>query len=122
MTGIFTCDFYDESRGIIMGGDWRNKDQNTGNKAITKNGGRTWELVAEGRPPGYRSCVQYVPHTRGRELMAVGDTGISYSLDGGTTWLELSPEGYYTLRISPSGRSFWAAGKNRLSKLKMKSR
>lgn len=122
MTGIFTCDFYDESRGIIMGGDWQNKDQNAGNKSITKDGGRTWELVADGMPPGYRSCVQYVPQTRGRELMAVGDTGISYSVDGGMTWLELSTGSYYTLRISPSGRSFWAAGKNKLSKLNMKRR
>src|SRR5690606_23831091 len=35
MTGIYSVDFYDENTGVIFGGDWENKDNNTGNKAIT---------------------------------------------------------------------------------------
>ena len=49
----------DENQGII-GGDYSNAEENKVNKAITKDGGKTWTLVADGLDPNYRSCVQYV--------------------------------------------------------------
>ncbi|CAK9002864.1 Membrane-bound lytic murein transglycosylase B (35 kDa soluble lytic transglycosylase) (Murein hydrolase B) (Slt35), partial [Durusdinium trenchii] len=75
MTGIYSVDFYDAKHGVIFGGDWNQKDQNRGNKAVTTNGGKTWELVSEGQGPGYRSCVRYVPGTAGKTLVAVGSEG-----------------------------------------------
>lgn len=97
-TGGYSIDFYDEKTGIIFGGDYTKMEQNKRNKAITFDGGKTWKLLAIGKAPGYKSCVQFVPNSNGKEIVAVGPTGISYSHDLGKTWSELSKESFYTLR------------------------
>lgn len=84
--------------------------------AITKDGGMTWRLVSNGKNPGYRSCVQYLPDSGGQELVAVWSEGIDYSPDGGKTWENLSREGFYTIRFVNDSLAF-AAGKGRISKL-----
>lgn len=114
MTGIYSVDFRDEQNGVIFGGDWNDKTRNTQNKAITQDGGKTWQLAADGQHPGYRSCVQYLNEN---ELIAVGSTGISYSSDGGNNWQPVSEEGFYTARFSPSGKVLWLAGSKRLGKI-----
>ena len=117
MTGIFSVDFHNEQHGIIFGGDWEDKSMNTSNKAITKDGGRTWELIADGQYPGYRSCVQFIPNTGGKGILAVGIPAISYSADGGNNWQNIDKEYYYTIRVAPSGRHAWLAGKNKIAKM-----
>lgn len=117
MTGIFSVDFIDEKNGIIFGGDWEKQEAQDKTKAITNDGGRTWRLVSNGDKPGFRSCVQYIPQSQGREILAVGSPGISYSKDAGESWVNLNEEGYYTIRIADSGRSAWLAGKNRIMKM-----
>lgn len=116
MTGIFSIDFYDEKNGIVFGGDWEDKASNTGNKAITKNGGKTWQLISDGKDPGYRSSVKYIPNTGGRGIVAVGSLGISYSGDSGTTWKELSKEGFFAIEFVNDSVAF-ASGNYRISKL-----
>jgi len=117
MTGIYSVDFFDSKNGIIFGGDWEQKDNNTANKAITIDGGKTWQLVANGKEPGYKSCVQYVPETEGKELFAVGSTGISFSKDSGKSWRKVSDEkDYYTIRFVNKNVA-WLAGKNKIGKL-----
>lgn len=116
--GIYSVDFADENNGIIIGGDYSKAEENKANKAITKDGGKTWTLVADGLDPNYRSCVQYVPNTNGQEVFAVGKTGISYSADGGKTWKKVSGDSYYTIQFV--NRNFaWLAGSNKLGKLKL---
>lgn len=117
MTGIFSSHFYDSQNGIIVGGDWNQKDKNTENKAITSDGGRTWTLTAEGEGPSYRSSVRYIPGSKGKELVAVGTPGISYSKDGGLSWEKISDESFYTLRFTKDGKSAWLAGPNIVGKL-----
>ena len=117
MTGIFSVDFYNSQLGIIWGGDWENQSQNTLNKAITTDGGKSWELINDGNDPGYRSCVQFVPHSDGKEIIAVGMPGISYSSDKGKSWTNLSDESFYTIRIPDSGNMAWLAGKNKVGKM-----
>ncbi|MEM6298838.1 MAG: oxidoreductase, partial [Bacteroidota bacterium] len=107
-------DFWDEKRGIIFGGDWNDKARNTKNKALTQDGGKTWQLVGEGKHPGYRSCVQYLDKD---ELIAVGSTGISYSGDAGKTWRSISEEGFYTARYCPCSKVIWLAGHKKMGKL-----
>lgn len=114
--GIFSINFYDEDLGVIIGGDFTDSQINKGNKAFTQDGGNTWELVAEGYPPGYMSCIQFVPNSRGKQMVAVGYTGINYSKDSGKTWQNLSKEGFYTIRFQNDSIAF-AAGKNRIAKL-----
>ncbi len=116
MTGIYSVDFYDEKHGIIFGGNWGKPNENTANKAITKDGGKTWKLIADGNGPGYKSCVRYVPNTNGKELVAVGFTGISHSNDGGSTWRKVSNDNYYTIRFVNQGFA-WLGGTNKVGKL-----
>jgi photosystem II stability/assembly factor-like uncharacterized protein len=116
MTGIYSVDFYDSKNGIIFGGDWGNKENNTANKAITTDGGKTWQLIADGKEPGYKSSVRYVPDTNGKEIFAVGSTGISYSNDGGKTWEKVSDQGYYTIRFVNKNIA-WLGGNNKIGKM-----
>jgi hypothetical protein len=117
MTGIFSTDFYDQNTGIIFGGDWENQGDNTGNKALTQDGGVSWNLLTDGTGPGYRSCVLYIPGSEGKGLIAVGIPGISYSSNSGQTWQEIDKTDFYTIRFTPSGKVAWLAGKNKLAKM-----
>ena len=119
MTGIYSIDFFDENTGVVFGGNWEDKLYNEGNKAITKNGGRTWKLVSNGEGPGYRSSVRFVPNSNGRSLVAVGSPGVSFSYDRGDTWKELSNEGFYAIEFVNDTLAY-AAGMNRISKLVFK--
>jgi hypothetical protein len=116
MTGIYSIDFYDEKTGIVFGGNWDDKSFNEGNKAITKDGGKSWKLVSNGEGPGYRSSVRYVPNSNGRSIVAVGSEGISFSYDAGKTWNELSNKGFYAIEFVNDTVAF-ASGLNRISKL-----
>jgi len=118
-TGMYSIDFYDELKGYAIGGDYTKPDDNTANKILTNDGGKTWELVAQGQEPGYRSCVQYVPNRGGKELVAIGFKGIDYSNDGGHNWKHLSDEGFYTIRFLNDSIAY-AAGRGRISKLTFK--
>lgn len=117
MTGIFSSHFYDTQNGIIIGGDWNEKSKNTGNKAITSDGGQTWTLIADGEDPSYRSSVRYVPGTNGMELIAVGIPGVSYSKDGGQSWRKISEESFYTIRFIEDGKFAWLAGSEKIGKM-----
>ncbi|MBK0368948.1 WD40/YVTN/BNR-like repeat-containing protein [Flavobacterium agrisoli] len=118
MTGIFSGDFYDAKTGMIVGGDYEIPNQNSGNKAITNDGGKTWQLVAENRAFGYASCVQYVPNSKGKKIIVVGALGIHYSLDGGQSWLKLSDDSQlYTIRFM-NEKTAIAAGRNKLIRIK----
>ena len=83
----------DEATGMGWGGNWEAMDDNAANKIDTTDGGETWELLTPGAGPGYRSCVQYVPHSNCQSIWAVGIPGISRSIDGGGRkgWTKLIP-------------------------------
>ena len=117
--GIYSVDFYDELHGFAIGGDYTNPDINKGNKVKTDDGGKTWQLVADGQTPNYRSCVQYIPNRNGQELVAVGFKGIDYSNDGGNTWKTISDEGFFTIRFIDDVTAY-AAGSGRISKITLK--
>lgn len=117
--GLYSLDFYDRHQGYAIGGDYTRPDGNHANKIATRDGGNTWELRASDNPPGYRSCVQYIPRRGGRDLVAVGFTGISYSSDYGDSWKELSEEGFYSLRFANDSTAI-AAGRGRLALLKFR--
>jgi photosystem II stability/assembly factor-like uncharacterized protein len=119
MTGIYSIDFFDKNTGIIVGGDWENKNFNEGNKAITKDGGRTWNLVSNGKSPGYRSSVKFLPGSNAQGIVAVGSPGLSYSKDQGENWIELSTEGFYAIEFVNDSIAF-ASGHNKISKLTFK--
>ncbi|MEM9679714.1 MAG: oxidoreductase [Bacteroidota bacterium] len=115
-TGMYSIDFYDDKNGFAIGGDYTRPNDTLGNKIRTKDGGKTWNIVANGQSPGYRSCVKYIPNSNGKELVAVGFKGIDYSNDSGDTWTHLSDEGFYTIRFLNDSIAY-AAGSGRVSKL-----
>lgn len=118
-SGAYSIDFYDENKGFIYGGDYTDPENNKANKAITNDGGKTWRLVADGSGPGYKSCIRYIPNSRGKQMIAVGFTGISISNDHGNHWKELSKTSFYTIRFINDTTAI-AAGKYRVAKLSFK--
>lgn len=117
--GIYSIDFYEDQIGFAIGGDYTKPEAREQNKAMTTDGGKTWQLVAEGQEPGYKSCVQFVPNSNGKGIVAIGFTGISYSNDMGSTWKQLSDEGFFTLRFKNDSIAY-AAGKGRVAQLSFK--
>ncbi|MBV8860092.1 MAG: oxidoreductase [Acidobacteria bacterium] len=110
--GVFSLDF-DGGAGVAVGGDYTKESEAAGNGALTFDAGKSWSaLEAPGRPGGYRSCVAFVPGTRGHTLVAVGPSGSDYSTDGGRTWQRLGAEGFHALSIAPRGDAAWAVGEN----------
>lgn len=119
MTGIYAVDFYDEKLGVIIGGDWNSKENKVANKAITYDGGTTWELLADGNGPGYCSDITFVPNTDGNELLAVGSPGIWWSGNQGKDWKQLSTTGFYTIAM-PNDSTGLLAGSNHISRFELK--
>jgi photosystem II stability/assembly factor-like uncharacterized protein len=117
--GIYSIDFADATNGIIIGGDYSKPLENKANKAITKDGGKTWTLVADNQNPNYKSCVQYVPNTNGKEVFAVGKTGVSFSNDGGKTWTEVSKESYYAIQFVDENTA-WLSGNEKIGRFVLK--
>jgi len=117
--GIYSIDFADKNNGIIIGGDYSKPLENKANKAITKDGGKTWTLVANNQSPNYKSCVQYVPNTQGKEVFAVGKTGISFSNDSGNSWKNVSKESYYAIQFVDKNTA-WLSGNEKIGKLILK--
>ena len=117
MTGIFTADFYNDKIGFIAGGNYEKPNQNFQNKALTKDGGKTWKLVGENQGFGYASCVQFVPNSNGEQLVSVGASGLFYSKDKGTIWQQLSSDSsLYTIRFVDNFTAI-AAGKDKIVKI-----
>lgn len=120
MTGIFTADFYDSKTGFIAGGNYEQPDNNSQNKAITMDGGKNWELIAQNQAFGYTSCVQFVPESKGSELVSVGASGLYYSADAGKNWKKLlENKELYTIRFIDRYTAV-AAGQNIMLKLNFK--
>lgn len=115
MTGIYAVDFVDDSQGVIMGGDWNNKEDNMANKAISYDAGKNWKLMDAGSGPGYCSDIVFVPETDGKEILAVGSQGIWWSGSHGDSWKQLSDQGFYTLKMINHKEGF-LAGRHNLSK------
>ncbi|MCF6131862.1 sialidase family protein [Flavobacterium wongokense] len=120
MTGIFTANFYNGKLGIIAGGNYEIPELNSRNKAISFDGGKTWGLIAEKSGFGYASCIQYVPKSKGKQLVSVGLTGLYYSSDGGFKWKQLlNDKTLYTIRFLDENTAF-AAGKDKIIKIEFK--
>jgi photosystem II stability/assembly factor-like uncharacterized protein len=118
MTGIFTVDFYDENNGFIAGGNYETPFVKTQNKALTKDGGKTWKLMAENEAFGYASCVQFISNPNWKEqLVSVGPSGLYYSAYNGIAWQRFDwDKDLYTIRFLNSHTAF-AAGKDKIIRI-----
>lgn len=119
MTGAFSMDFYNKRKGIIVGGNYENQKDNSVNKAITRNGGKTWKTVSKDEAFGYASCVQFMPKSRGKVVYTCGTSGVYYSTNFGENWTKiLDDSDFYTLRFSGKN-NIYLAGKNKVTKIKI---
>ncbi len=117
-SGIYSMAFYNSKMGFICGGDYTDKKAMLNNKALTTDGGKTWKILANNILPGYISCVQYVPKSKGKKLVAVSTEGIYYSKNSGKKWIKFSDKGYYTIRFINKKTAF-LGGRGNISFLKL---
>ena len=92
---------------VAVGGCYLDSTSSEANCAISTDWGKTWQLITENQPRGYRSCVAY--SRQSNVLIACGRTGSEYSTDQGLNWIPLSDEGYYTCSLADS--TGWFMGK-----------
>jgi len=91
---------------VAIGGDYRDPGRAYKNAAISRDGGKTWQLAT--RPPGgYRSSIGAV----GGFYITVGPTGSETSPDG-LNWDPIGSENFNALSVTPSSRGGggWAVG------------
>jgi photosystem II stability/assembly factor-like uncharacterized protein len=115
-SGAFSIAFCDALNGVVVGGDFQSPLESSNNFAVTRDGGKNWELKNGLLPLGLKQCVAYVPKTR--ILLATGESGTGYSMDEGATWqiFEALPQGqppFHSISFSRrrTGRlAAWAVG------------
>lgn len=113
MTGIFSFDFLNEKVGIVTGGNYDKTDSSIVSLALTKNGGKTWQIIKHSKP-FFGSCVRF---RNANTVFITGHDGtFTYHLKNQITKEIKDAEGgslkFMTLRFSPSGKSMWMAGGN----------
>jgi photosystem II stability/assembly factor-like uncharacterized protein len=105
--GIFSLAFSDAQHGIAVGGDYSKPNEDTGNIAVTSDGGKTW-IKPTGTPPkGFRSVVAYLADHK--LWIATGTSGADISTDGGQNWKQFDTGNYNAVSFV-SSRAGWAVG------------
>ncbi len=108
--GIFSVHFKDKNNGVIVGGNYSQPNEIGKTVAATKDGGQTWQLLANKLP--FRSGVVFVKG----QWIAVGTSGSDRSKDNGANWQKLDSENYNAVSFTKSGVG-WAVGpKGRIAK------
>ncbi|MGO1597201.1 MAG: WD40/YVTN/BNR-like repeat-containing protein [Sphingobacterium sp.] len=105
-TGIFSIDFLDARRGVVVGGDYKKDQDNRNNIWLTSNAGLSWSQP-DIPVSGYRSCVKYIDQNT---LVATGTSGTDISRDGGQTWNLISPDSFNVVAVSSDGKHIYLAG------------
>jgi photosystem II stability/assembly factor-like uncharacterized protein len=105
--GIFALAFRGEQHGFAVGGDFLSPTASPDALALTDDGGRSWQLVADA-PNEYRSGAAWVT---GRDAVIVGPTGSDATADGGQTWRRFDGGSFDTVDCAHSG-ACWASGEH----------
>ena len=92
--GLFGMHFFSDKNGIVVGGDFKQERQPGPNAAITRDGGKTWQLTAQTDPPGLKEAIVLLP---GDRILTVGPSGTSLSADQGQTWQRLDTEAFHAV-------------------------
>jgi photosystem II stability/assembly factor-like uncharacterized protein len=105
--GIFSLAFSDAMHGVAVGGDYNKANDETGNIAVTADGGGTWTKPDGTAPKGFRSAVAYLAD---RKLwIAAGPSGADVSTDGGRNWKQFDTGDYNAISFV-SSQAGWAVG------------
>ena len=113
--GGFSLLFWNPQHGVMVGGDYKDEPSPFKSAAVSRDGGRIWELVETHPPSGFRECVAVLPGTSPPHLIAVGPSGSDLSRDGGRSWTPIPcPSGLHSISFSEKGGAGWAVGRNGL--------
>jgi photosystem II stability/assembly factor-like uncharacterized protein len=102
-SGIFSL-FCDERTIVAVGGDYQDPGRAYKNAAVSRDGGKSWELATQ-PPGGYRSAVGKY----GGGFVAVGPTGAETSVDG-LRWNFIGKVNFNAYSSAISGAWGWAVG------------
>ena len=99
---------------IVVGGDFKAKDDTIKNCVITLDGGLTFSEPVIG-PHGYRSCVEYLGK---KKWISCGLNGVDYSTDEGQKWAWISKDSFHAVRKAKKGKVvYFSGGGGRIGKL-----
>lgn len=113
-TGANSIAVNDKHHIVIVGGDFANDKDTTGNCVLTNDFGKTW-IHPQAPPHGYRSCVEFINQNK---LITCGTSGVDISNDGGNNWTLISSESFHVCKKAKSGTAVFLAGKDgRIAKL-----
>jgi photosystem II stability/assembly factor-like uncharacterized protein len=102
-SGIFSI-FCDETTIDAVGGDYQDPARAYKNAAMSRDGGKTWELATQ-PPGGYRSAIG--KYSGG--YVTVGPTGAETSADG-LRWNSIGGVNFNAYAFAVSGGTGWAVG------------
>jgi photosystem II stability/assembly factor-like uncharacterized protein len=109
-TGIYSIAFRDELNGVVVGGDYAVEDAAVDNVAVTHDGGRTWTLPFGPGLSGFRSAVASIPQAPNPSWMAVGPSGVDYSINDGSSWMAADASGFHAIAFARVGTAAWGVG------------
>lgn len=113
-TGANSVAINNANQMVIVGGDFANDKDTTGNCALSNDLGRTF-TQPQTPPHGYRSCVIYINE---KQLVTCGTSGIDISNDGGNNWQLISTESFHVVQKAKTGTPVFLAGsKGRIARL-----
>jgi len=102
-SGIFSI-FCDKRTIVAVGGDYQDPARAYKNAAVSRDGGKTWEVATQ-LPGGYRSAVGKY----GGGFVAVGPNGSEISPDG-LRWNSIGSVNFNAYAFPLSGGAGWAVG------------
>ncbi len=102
--GIFALAFRNLDDGLAVGGDLDTPEASPDALALTKDGGRSWDLVSDA-PNQYRSGASWLNK---RTAIAVGPTGSDVSTNGGRSWEPFDTGSLHTVDCVHG--TCWASG------------
>jgi photosystem II stability/assembly factor-like uncharacterized protein len=100
---------------VVAGGDFDQPNLNSGNLAISQDGGRTWS-APKTTPGGYRSCVEFISENR---IITCGLNGVDISDDKGMNWKNISNAGFHVSRKAKKGKAVFLAGSEKIGKFEL---
>jgi len=109
-SGVFSICFKDDLNGVAVGGDYKNDRNNSGNCAITDDGGLSWIPISNNQPGGFRSCVAW--NSFHKLFITTGTSGNDYSLDDGKTWNPIDGKSFNSIGISKKDGTCFFVGDN----------
>lgn len=115
--GTTSIHMLSDALGTIVGGDLMQADQHTSNTAVTRDGGKTWELTQLPNTKGAFYGSDLISMGDGHLWIACGPNGIDYSNDLGMSFQTLDTLNYWAVDLHQSGFGYASGTKGKILKI-----